>query len=186
MLPITSKDVVRFTPESARGEKPPVYLIAVPTMKGKAAYTRELLAEGVTGVGPAKLWQGLKDAIAEVVADKQQKEILGWMDRIENWKKKEPPRDLIDKVADVEQQILAEHQEYARLYAENNYAQEISSLIACRMFLKGVENLEVEFKTDRQGYVEMETLESLPLGHVSQIGQKIQALLFLPKVTAKN
>lgn len=64
MLPISAKDTVRFTPPGLDGQSvAPVYLLAVPTIRSRAAFRRELAAEGATFHDDDAMFQGLRDAV---------------------------------------------------------------------------------------------------------------------------
>ncbi len=194
MLPISSKETVRFTPveqekstkngKKAPKQPAPVYLLAVPTVAGRAAYTRELHAEGAVGVTEEDRLARLRGAIAEVAGREQQTQLSPLLDKLEQKKKLTQAESAL--LVDVERQVCSLHSEYAQVFAELVYAKQIGNIVACRMFLKGAEGLGVTFETDARGFLTLDTLDALPAGHIDQIGGKLQTLLWLPREKEKN
>lgn len=187
MLPISATDRVRFTPPGYEGvEKPPVYIIEVPDLKGKARFDRRMQEEGCNFPTDAQMRKALEDGIRAVVEESQQQELLDLTDRY--WAacaEGEIPEGLAEQFRDMAGQLESVVPEMSKLSAARSYWMDMLPIVACECFLKGVENVDVRFRLTGN-MVSPETLRALDQAHVVAIGWKAQVLMVLTPEQRKN
>lgn len=188
-LPLSGKDVVRFTPAAFKPDDPtaPVYLIGVPTGISKAKWRRDVTREGARGVSYAELHACLKEAVPALILDEQGRakaleDIETTAAVIERISRGEKPEDedwsAFARIAPIEQQALRDWPPYAEKQSDQNYALEIQRLLAAKHFLRGWENVEAKFNV-KHGLVTDDSLSSIPPDHVVEIGLHALGLMAL-------
>lgn len=199
MLPISAREPVRFTPDHYRDEDgavpagAPVYLIAVPTLRGKAEFNRACVAAGLVTHDRAAMIATLREGVAAQIEEDQAGPLLDMLDRIEaagagsggDGSGAEPdPRDLEDFV--VLQNDMRRHwPKYAAMVADGVHYQQMAPVIAAQIFLAGWEEIEAPFLR-RNGQVGEELLCLLPEEDVIAIGIRALALFAPSEAEAKN
>lgn len=188
MLPVSAKDLIRFTPPGCDGEKPPVYLIEVPTYLTRPLLDRTLAERGLSPTPNAELRAAMEEGIRLLVEDRQRDELLAlaaaYWDAADENPLNVPP-EIARPYADVESQLLPSLPEYRRLVAARAYFFAMYPLVACECFLKGVENVAVDFRLGG-GLVSRKTMEALDPAHAEAVGWRALTDTYLTKEQEKN
>lgn len=181
MLPLTTKDIIAFTPER---EGAPTYSIGVPTMAGRATFRRKVEEAGAQFISDAALLEILRDGVREHVSEAQQGEALGIIDAFETSEDEAALVELSALVKDIERQIRAVYPPYIEATAARGYYLSITPLIATRCFLRGIEG-GVKFES-KAGTITDECLEKIPEADVKAIGWKACSLMTPTGTQIKN
>lgn len=215
MLPISARDVIDFTPPGLDGQPDaPVYRIAVPTILSRAAFRRELQAEGAVWHDDAALGRALRDALPALFDEEQAQALSATLDRFEAERARledaakdkaammtagepvaEPTeeeakavqafRALADQVAELEAAARQAHPPFARILAERAHYLSLAPLLAARMFLAGWKNVATPFKR-LSGRATDDCLMRIPEDHLTMIGWKVMSLFRPSEAQAKN
>ena len=188
MLPISAKDIVRFTPDGAGDDDPrPVYRLAVPTVRDRAAVLREITEEGLVFVDDARLHALVREGIGAIVEDSQRAELLKVVDDFEAAGRGggEPGADIRDEYAQLERFMLDNYQPYRKATAQRFEFLSVAPYVLAGRFLRGWEGVAPEF-TRVAGRVPEDRLERLPGGHLLEIMGKIYTLMTPDGATRKN
>lgn len=215
MLPISTKEIVRFVPEECRKlDNPPTYLLAVPTEWGKAEFGRQMTT--IAGKRPSDehFRQALREGICEVVPVDQQEEQLATVqqhaaeqiaheaakaahteaaEHAEDNDLPPPPPfkaaegfvELDRRVTNIEDRIAALYPPYAALLAARQRHDDYLPVMAARLFLKGVENVDVPFNLTA-GRVSDETLAALDSHHLVRVGYELLGMMYVSRKQEKN
>lgn len=198
MLPISAREPVRFTPDHYRSEDgavpagAPVYLIAVPTLRGKAEFNRACVAAGLVTHDRTAMIATLREGVAAQIEEDQAGPLLDMLDRIETAGAGSEagdaggpdPRDLEDFV--ILQNDMRRHwPRYAAMVADGVHYQQMAPVIAAQIFLAGWEGIEAPFRR-QSGQVGEELLGLLPEEDVIAIGIRALALFAPSEAEAKN
>lgn len=205
MLPASSRDLIRFIPREfstearaeaeqrggdlSRFETPPVYLIGVPTVMGRAAWRRDVAAAGARYWTDELMLEALRYGIRLVVEAEQQPELLAIVDRYEEEKAAAsegasgatPNGDLVE----IERAIRTHYPRYAEMEADRVFWLTVAPIKAAQHFLRGWENLATRFER-KAGLVSEAALGGLPETHVMEIGFKAMNLMVPGKDQEKN
>jgi hypothetical protein len=191
MLPLSSKAVDRFTPPAREGQADaPVYLIAIPTLTGRARYRRAMSAAGV------RIW----DRDAMVAAARQSIErgqpenaadLLEICDRFAG---------LDERAADADPDGAAEignlwrtlalalqdaGGDFAAKTADNEFWWAMAPLQAARCFLIGRED-QPALKRGMDQMIPEEALQDIPEEDIAAIGWRALALMKPSEQDVKN
>lgn len=207
---ISARKPLRFTPEHRTGEeKPPVYLIAVPTLLTRADFRREVAAAGLLWHDDSDMFEGLRAAVracmdpdtaAETIAAID-KHVAARREREEAAREAAPgagaengtaaPQDdeaflaLGVQVAELEARMQRVHPPYKRMLAERAHFLAAAPILAAQMFLQGWENAGVTFERI-DGYASDDCLMRLPEEDVRAIGWKVMSLFRPTEQQTKN
>jgi hypothetical protein len=199
MLPTSPNELRAYTPyefkEEARKQaeqiegadmskfdNPPVYYVSVPTVRDRAKFHRLLAAEGAIQPQPFVVRNALREGIKAHVQPDQQEELMAIVEEV---MKDNPSEEALIKYDDLERQIAAVHPPLCRMIADNAYYRAMVPVIACQLFLKKVENLDIKLEF-MSGKLSEESLNQIPLKHVNEIGWFALASMALPKDQEKN
>lgn len=207
MLPLTGKDVHRFTPPARDGEADaPVYLIATPSPIGRARYRQALIAEGLRywsrkafcaaarawleEIGPDNL-DDLLDVVGGVEA-LDESEPAGGLDTGDAG---EAARDddeaaaragLLIKWGEISAMLAEQSPRVAKMAADNKLFLDAAPYIAASMFLQGWENLPATFRRGPDRLVPMELLAELDEADLGAAWLKIMSLMNVTAAQRKN
>lgn len=183
MLPISTKQLHRFTPpEVAWEESPPVYLIAVPTVWVRAEFQQRMTAAGAINPTDDEFRDSLVAGIRSLYPANDADELAALV-RAAAFEAQDEGGQT--KIVAAERAVRAGYQPYRDLLAERTRFMELRPLIACKMLLKGVERVEVEFRTEFSE-VHDDTMAALDPAHVVQVGLKAIDLMYVPRGLEKN
>jgi hypothetical protein len=196
------KSVVEFQPDK---DSPIVYLLKVPTVVDRVRYRRAVRAEGGKAWSELQMLEAMEDGLRKIlvepedqqkleelvaaivtyrgniseVLDEFRKEIIeeeSSEDQVEFIRglvaRMEPPVE----VREIERIVFDHYLPYAEMVADRDVFQEISGLVASRMFLAGWKGLDVPFKRTKTG-VSDEMLGHLPRIHLAMIGAHVQQMM---------
>jgi len=203
MLPISTQDVLRFTPLDAQNQdKPPVYMIGVPKQLERAAWRRDVRAQGATYPSELDRLTLMKKGVEEMARPEQKPELLAVIAEAIA-AREEQPRAVIEdppklqRIGEILHQnyppyaeLLGEilHQNYppyAELLGERDYWLSVAPIMAARRFLQGWENVDLPF--ERQfGLVPEALIEFIAEAHVAAIGWQAITRMTLSKEREKN
>lgn len=185
MLPLTSKEPIRFTPTNYAKDdaKAPVYLLNVPTIAGRADYRRDIIAEGLKYPQDSELHAALKDGIKSIVEESQQQELLDIIDKYN--KSDKSARNLQEEMDEIEKTVGGNYSPYRKLLADRGYYVALAPVIAVMRFLKGIENSEINYKS-KNNLMDMEVIDLLPEEDVLEVGWKIISLMSMTNEQRKN
>lgn len=213
MLP-SAKDTLRFTPPSYAGrDDAPVYLLAVPTIRSRAAFRRELQAEGVVFSDDDTVFQALRDAVGRQFDPDTNVDLQRVFDRFvqarrdareaaenkpspvegaepvpetaEEAEQRQNLEALARQMADLEQEMRRADPAYARVLADNAHYTTIVPLLAAQMFLRGWEGLDAKFMR-RGDRATDECLMKVPENDLLQVGWHVMGLFQVSEAQAKN
>ena len=192
MLPISAKEPLRFTPDRYRNQEgaipddAPVYLIAVPTLRGKAEFNRACVAAGLVTHDRAAIIATLREGVAEQIEADQAGPLVDMLDRIEAADADNPAdeRDLRD-FGVLHEDMRRHWPRFAAMVADGVHYQQMAPVIAAQIFLAGWEGIETPFRR-RHGAVEENLLGVLPDEDVIAVGMKALELFAPSEEQAKN
>ena len=213
-LPISAKEQCRFTPSNctseareaaestanklrgkkreqklaeiaARFERPPVYLLATPTILERAKWRRSVLATGARWHDDEAMVACLKRGIAEALAPAQETELLDIVDRFAGFDEGQAPEDLAIDFEEIERTVQGAYPAYAGLAADRAYWLSVAPILAAQQFLRGWENVEASFE-QRAGQLIEDCLAMISETHVMEIGLKAIELMSPTGDLAKN
>jgi hypothetical protein len=207
MLPLTRNSLIRFTPPELEGtEKPPVYLIGIPSVAGRAELRRAIAAAGMRYWPESDFSKEARKYLEEVRPDNLA-DLLAVVDGLEAVKLPEPlPEGETESEAAaaererLEAEAMAAREKWnellellsqqcprlGKMTGDNVHYSMLSPYISVAMFLRGWENVEPQFKRLSDGTVPHELLEELPPGHVGQIWRRINELMQPNRAQEKN
>jgi hypothetical protein len=142
MPPVSTKELVRFTPESMKArEDAPVFLLKVPTLRDKIALDACLAIEGVRYPSNAELAQALREGVAEHVIDGDQPTLLEILDEFEaaSEEGKLIGTDLAERIEQIAKALRPYHRPLGRIEAERGRFLATAMLVRAEMFLVGIE-----------------------------------------------
>jgi hypothetical protein len=165
---------------------PPVYLIAVPSLRQRLAWRRDLAASGARYAPEPELIASLRRGVEATVIEEDRPALLDLLDRFEAAPEEERDAELVDEAEQIGTAMRTAFGPYAALLADRQHWIEMAPLLAAERFLTGWENVEARF--NRAGERVAETsLRAIPEGHLAQIGWKAIALMRAPQGdVAKN
>lgn len=146
-MPVSPTILHRFTPSYYEEGKAPTYLLKVPTLIERAAYNRELQTLGISYPSDETLNGLLREGL-DLFNPDNRADLEDALTALEAAKaeKTEPPEDAITLVTDLEALLRQHYQPFAEALAQRAYAVEVRQIVACRMFLRGVENAPFTLK----------------------------------------
>ncbi len=184
MLPISPKQVLRFTPPGHESDDaPPVYLIRPASKLDKMAWRRAMTAAGLRIATDADLLEALR---AEVRAAEPEN-AAALIETLDQFEAAGDAADdtLRDTVGGIERAAARLGGRYAEMAADRQMWLEAAPLFAFRQFVTGWENLAVPFQR-RQGLVAEEAVDALPADHVTLAGIEAMRLMSPSKDQEKN
>lgn len=189
-LPISARDVVRFTPDDVKDHPdPPIYLIGVPSYFARAAWRRDVKGMGAQYHGEAHRFAVMRKGIAEMASEAQREELLAIVDAAAAAQRDAPlpvaAGDEPEKLRRLGEILRQNYPPYAELLADRDYWLSIAPLMAARRFLRGWENVAAPFE-QQFGLVPEPLLELLSEAHVYAIGWHAIGLMTLDKAAEKN
>jgi hypothetical protein len=188
MLPVSAKELVRFTPEQQDdGEPGVVYLIKPASVKERSRFEETLAANGVVNVSDRQFTDGMKQAVRALVEPDAVPAIIVLIEEAEHRTAKGEPfdDDLRRQMEEIEFEMAEAYPPFAKLRARRLRRLSMLPIIACQMFLKGVENLDIQLKFAGNMLTD-DSLEQLDSDHLSLIGWKAVSLMFLGREQEKN
>lgn len=187
MLPISTKEIIRFVPESCREqEKPPTYLIAVPAEWAKQELRRQLILAGAVKPSREHLNAALIEGIREVAPAEKQDEQIALVKQLAGYEdESKVPEGLARQIMDIEERVAVLYPPYAALCDAKRRHDDNLPILAARMFLKGAENVDVKFEMTN-GRVSDDTLAALDISHLQRVGYEAIALMYVSEEQEKN
>lgn len=208
-LPVSSADLVEFTPAGETGEDAVVYLLRVPTHRLEARVEAAKARAGIDYPSDERLTAELRRAIEACVDDDQQAQVLGLLDDMleamrvadaageraaeaanlgEMLDRLEPHarlEELAVAVAEVEKQLAPVWPPLRELHAKRVEALSAILWIVARHYLAGWNGAN-PLEMGGDGLVTEACLDSLPPGHVTAIAGKAMAMRRPSKDQEKN
>ena len=186
MLPISANDRISFTPPGAEAIVPkPVFYIAAPTPRSRAALRRAVAEEGLVHHPDSVLYESLREGVAALVEDGQQKKLLAIIDKYEAVGREAAEADLQADFDRVEKDVSARYRPYRALVAERREYLDMLPYMMNSRFIAGWEGQDVEYE-NIGGLVPHELLEKLDTVYRIQVWVKITSLMGLDAATRKN
>src|SRR5574338_80975 len=193
MLPISTKDPVRFTPPSLEGrDDAPVFLLKVPTMRERLALSAAIAEEGVSIPSNSEMATALRDAIAEHVVDEQQPELLGFVDEfaaaVDAGGNLEP--ELSGKIDEIVNTLRRYHRPLARIGAAREEYLGVLFMVRSAFMIVGIEGKDAPAVERRGGRLTERCIDAIEdrygRGTVISVGIKCQELTNPTEDDAKN
>lgn len=203
MLPLTGKDVHRFTPPGREGEADaPVYLIATPTPMGRARYRQAMLAEGLRYWSRTAFCAAARDWL-EQIAPENLEELLEVVSGIETLTDEteatsgadpdarpvEPDSErltLLAKWGELSTMLTEQSPRVAKMAGDNKLFLDMTPYLAASLFVVGWENVPVAFRRGADRLVPMELLGELDEGDLGAVWLKIMSLMDVTAAQRKN
>lgn len=194
MLPISTKETVRFTPEHYAREAEteaaalaPVYLLSVPSLLRRSAWRRAVTEAGARYPGNDDVYAALRKDI-RALGPGNAEELVAFVDDIAA-KLAEDADKLgqaeAERFAAITDAVLPMGGDFAKVIAAREHWSDVAFTLAAQHFLAGWENVEAPFER-RGGLVPEALLEQLPARDIAAIGGRVIALMTLGKVQEKN
>lgn len=179
-LKLAEADLNRFT-------KPPCYLLAVPTMQGRAAYNRDLAGAGADFPGDDEFLKTIAETARSLMDPAEAEPVLDAIERVRSDRGDEPAKAMVERA----QTILIPHDPHLQaLRARRAYWFEMAPLLAARRWLMGAvigdgDNLMVRRGLD--GLATEDALrEHFPDADITACGWHALGLTNMDRPTAKN
>lgn len=156
----------------------PVYRLAVPTLLQRAAWRRDVRAEGATYPGDAQLYQALRDDLA-LTAPANLDSLLAVIDDVEaaNGGEVNPDPDALrdlEAIARLARGLIGGA--FAALEADREYWLNVAPIVACRHFLLGWDHVPAPFERVN-GRTSDASLDALGDVEMRAVGNKIMGLM---------
>lgn len=194
-LPVSSADLVPFTPAGETGDDAVVYLLRVPTHRLEARVEAAKARAGIDYPSDERLTAELRRAIESCVEDDQQTEAIGLLDDMlvlltmpaDSRGEEDSARlgQLATAVQDMEQQLSTVWPPLRDLHARRSEAISQTLWVVARHYLAGW-NGPNPLAMGGDGLVTEACLDSLPPGHVSAIAGKAMAMRHPSRDQEKN
>lgn len=187
MIPVTSKDLIPFTPESAQEEEPkPVYYLKTPNVAEKALFRRELMAQGAHPVSDERVYHELRKKIPEFITGDDVPAVLACIDEVQALKPGEKLGEDSQKLLEVvEGMVIERDPEYARLIAARSYFFSMIQITGVSMFCVKWDNLPTPCER-KGGRLTEESLEAIPQRHLLEIGNEVFRRMSVGREERKN
>lgn len=182
MLPISTKEPVRFTPDYLdAGDNAPVFLLKVPTMRERIALDAAIVAEGCRFPGNAELIAALRAGVEQHVIEADQPALLAIIDAFAELPSTETlAPDLAVKIDGIAKALRPVYPVYAELEGERSRYLSIASLVRVELFLAGTEGDGAPAIERRGGRVTEGSIAALEAaygaGIIGALGLKILTL----------
>lgn len=196
VLPISARDLVRFTPPSFKDGDPaaPVYLLAVPDLRTRNRIDRDIDFEGAHQVSLSEIYEALRDACNALLTGESLEQALADVGVIEATvaqlvagRASEIDREAYAaaqiRVSEVEK-ISLEWPPFARVEGQRKYYVKTRQLVAVQHCLRGWENVDATFRLER-GLASDESIEAIARD-VTAIGAEIVNLMVVSEKRRKN
>lgn len=187
-LPLSARERIRFTPATAAdAPAPPVYLIQVPSVLGRAQWQRAVAGLGARYWTDAEMLEALRDGIAALDEPARAAERLDLVDRVASLRDSGDPAvaELARPLTALERAVRRADPAYAAMLADREFWMVAAPFLAARRFLAGWEGLSLAFARDDDG-VPTALMEGLPEGHALAIGWRAIAAMTPSEGQAKN
>jgi hypothetical protein len=180
----------RFTPQGLETEaNPPVYLIGIANMPGRAAWRREMTARGARFWAPAEFHRLAREYI-EAVAPANAEELLSQVDaleRVDELTETEAIQAVAAAWTELSEVLIRRNPIFAARHADNQHWLSLAPMIAARMFLTGWENVDLKYRRDMEGMLADDVAKVLAdRGHLDPIGWRAMALMQPQETERKN
>lgn len=204
-LPVSSADLVEFTPAGETGDDAVVYLLRVPTHRLEARVEAAKARAGIDYPSDERLTAELRRAIESAVDDEQQAEALDLLDDMVALKARieagageasTDPEDLREEaerlaglsaaVQDMETQLSAVWPPLRDMHAKRVETLSAILWIVARHYLAGWCRIDLSFEAGADGLITEACLDSLPPGHVSAIAGKAFSMRHPSREQEKN
>ena len=184
MLPVSSKQIVEFTPESlAEREPKPVFFLQVATLMARAQWRRALAEEGARLPSQAELLAALRDDLKASGPDNLE-QLLDEVDAYEATADADEKLKVAPHMPQMEQWCARLAGAYSRALADRDFWFDLAPVMAAQRFIGGWENVGVPFKAAKSG-VDPATLEVLKdkLGEpvIKRVGWRAMELMTLSR-----
>jgi len=201
MLPISTKDLVRFTPDALKDrEDAPVFLLKVPTMRENMAFTRVLLEEGLTYPSDVEYVETLRGAIIECVADDEQPALLQIVDEFEGAIEAAKDRpigedapeqgDLMEHVNKIVSTLRPHYPPLAQIIANRVYFVQMAPYVRTQMFLMKIDGDGAPALKRNFGRLNDDVVNAIEKrygdGTIAAIGNRIVELMQPTETEKKN
>ena len=183
MLPISTKDLVPFTPDGLKErEDAPVFLLKVPSLREKIAIDFEIAAAGVRYPSNTEYAAALRAAVLEHVIYDDQPQLLQFIEEfdsaaIEGSTAEEEVNERIEEIA---RALRPVDPPLGRVQGERVRFLETAFLVRAEMFLMGIEGLDAPPVERRSGKLTERCMESIErrygMGTIQLIGGQVASL----------
>lgn len=181
------RQLVGLEAQLKRFEAPPVYLLRVPSLQSRAAYKRDLAAEGADYPGDAEFLRAVEAAAKTLLEADEVAKIQGAVDRCRLNEKDEEATSIVNRAME----LLAPHDPHIRaLRARRTFWFDTAPLLAAQHFLAGADIGAAEPLLVKRGLggvaSEAALTEHFPQADVIAAGWHAIALTEIDRPTAKN
>jgi len=187
MIPTSSKDILRVPIEGTDI----VYLVRPSKQRERAAFNRDLRAEGAVMYSEQQMFAAIRAGIRRSVAEDQRLELLGIVDDFAYNRKRQEEgaeelnEELAQKALEIETFLRRHDREYSGIEADRAYWLELAPVFAFQRFVVGWENLDVT--PERMGgQLTDACMEQIPREHIDLVGWEAIILMSPGKVERKN
>jgi hypothetical protein len=193
MLPITSQDIIDFTPSDMANLDPkPIFKIAPLTIAQRSKYRHAVAQSGVRYVDGDEYLAALENA-AKILTGEQfaaAQSLIAFLKSDQASIAKNYDADeiktLAAKAGDLELALLENDVDLRRLQAERSYFTDMTVILAARHALRGWENMPVGFEKSSDGLVGESAFNTLSDMAILEIGMRALELMQPRGQVAKN
>ena len=189
MITLTARDTVRHESGGV------TYHLAIPTLREKAAWRRDLSAAGAVLYLDGAMLECLRDGVNICVTESQRPELLEIIDQYEYETRKRNEEsvtdkeksydELLDQLGQIEDFVRTNYERYSRMEASRQYWFELAPILAFQRFVKGWEGMELQYKA-HNGLVDESLVDKIDPSMISDVGYKIINLMQPNKDEEKN
>ena len=193
--PITTKELVRFTPDHMKEqEDAPVFLLKVPTVREKIAFESAMEYEGLRYPQDMELYAVLRDEIKLQVVDHEQPGLLEILDEAEGiaGQGETLSTELAEKVEQINRTLRQHSRMLGQLYADRRRYLGMVWLLRAQMFLVGIEGGgdNVPAIERKNGYLTDACIDAIEdrfgNGTITAIGQRTVLMMMPDEGERKN
>jgi len=164
MPPVSTKEPIRFTPDSLKEqEDPPVFLLKPPTLRDKIALDACLAVEGVRYPQNSELSVALREGIVEHVVESDHPPLFEVLDEYEAASESGTTltADLLERIEQIAKVLRPYHRPLGRIESERGRFLAMAMLIRAEMFLINIEGKDVPKIEKRSGRITEACQEAL-------------------------
>lgn len=184
MLPITTKDIIEFSPPRYKDDDParPVYRLAVPDWTGRPRFRRKMTSMGAHYPSDEDVSAAFRAGAEDIITEPDRSTVLELLDLV--LAKQKISEEDNKKLITAQHVVAAVHPPLAHLISERNFYSALAPLVATKLLLTGIAN-GVEYKASSNGASDA-TITAIPSADMELLGAKAVSLFFLEREQEKN
>jgi len=183
VLPLSTKDLVPYTPDSLKDrEDKPTFLLKVPTLRDKITIDYEVAAAGVRYPNNAEYAKALRAAVLEHVIYNDQPALLQFIEELDAAGEEGRPagEEVDERIEEIARALRPIDRELGKIQGDRVRFLETAFLVRAELCLMGIEGLDAPPVERRSGKLTDECMEQIErrygAGTISLIGGQVASL----------